>query len=177
MSLKNLGTCLGLSAAIFAAGCSDGLVVKGSRDAGSPAETGGTDGGTAGTSGSGGTSADWPGGVGGDSDAGTMAPTDASADVLWTVDAGETCATLSYYYYTGTSPVCIRDAIAPVTVENGWACPAGTIPKSQCWNFRCDSSLPSGPCDAGSVYSCVGWNYSFVQVSCSCLEATWSCAL
>jgi hypothetical protein len=174
MSLKNLGTCLGLSAAVFAASCADEFIPQDSRDAGSPSQAGGAAGG--GVAGGGGAG-------GGDSDAGATAPTDASTDVLWAVEAGETCATFSYYYYyyyesdTGTSPVCFRDAIAPVAVENGWACPAGKIPKSQCWNFRCDSDLPSGPCDAGSAYNCVGWNYSFVQVSCSCLGTTWSCAM
>lgn len=41
----------------------------------------------------------------------------------------------------------------------------------------CPSSLPSGPCSNGDAFSCSGWVYPWVRVSCMCLSGAWSCLM
>jgi len=80
-------------------------------------------------------------------------------------------------YAEGDGGVCGKTVSAAICVNGAFVCPIGTIPTSQCTAEKCPSALPSGACHGNESFSCVGWVYPFVSVSCLCISGTWSCQL
>lgn len=95
------------------------------------------------------------------------------------VDGGTGCAADARIscmegYMTGSSGVCSQDPVDAVCINGNWSCPVSAIPASACTGQKCPSTLPSGACKSGQSFSCTGWVYSYVSVSCLC-SGTWIC--
>ncbi|MBN2576550.1 MAG: hypothetical protein JXP73_18445 [Deltaproteobacteria bacterium] len=166
-----------------AAGDSGGTVstrAGGARTGGMPGG-GGT--GTAGvvSGGAGGTGAITP--AGGSGAGGSKVTALDAADLA---DSGASCSpdavlacSRGYFQTSATANpgICADDSVAP-TCDNGtWTCPAGSIPTSQCTVALCPSTLPSGACTPGDVFSCSGYLYPYTNVICECLTGTWQCLM
>ena len=79
-------------------------------------------------------------------------------------------------YMNGSRGVCSQNTVDAVCNNGDWSCPVSAIPASACTVEKCPSTLPSGPCQDGQSFSCSGYVYSYVDVSCTC-SGTWSCLM